>query len=229
MTAPITSSTSSKSTSSSDPLAGLSGAGGAMGKDQFIKLLVAQLTHQDPLNPQDSSQMASQLAQFSSVEQLMNINSQLTTQANSNAAVTSAITNASALSLIGKTVMVQDPQIAVGGTDATLNVSADIPTAGGKLTLTIKDANGNTVAVRDLGAATSGRKTFALGDATAGLTAGTYTASFSLTDGTGAVTNPPAISSVRVDGVTYGPSGASITSGGRTYSIGSVMQVFSTN
>ena len=46
-----------------------------LGKDDFMKLLVAQMQHQDPLNPSDSSQMAAQLAQFSSLEQLTNISS----------------------------------------------------------------------------------------------------------------------------------------------------------
>ncbi|MBI1809877.1 MAG: hypothetical protein HYR75_08290 [Gemmatimonadetes bacterium] len=229
MTAPIGSSTTTPTSSTTDPLAGLAGAGGAMGKDQFIQLLVAQLTHQDPMNPADSSQMASQLAQFSSVEQLMNINSQLTAQASSGAAMTSAVNNNSALNLIGKTVMVQDPQIAVGGTNATMNVSADIPSSGGTLTLTVKDQNGNTVRTQNIGAVTGGRQTYSLAGITTGLPAGNYTASFALTDGNGTVTNPATITSLRVDGVSYGTNGASITSGGRTISIGSVMQVFGTN
>ena len=49
-----------------------------MGKEQFLKLLVAQMKNQDPLNPMDGTQMASQLAQFSTVEQLQNANSTLT-------------------------------------------------------------------------------------------------------------------------------------------------------
>ncbi|HZF68981.1 MAG TPA: flagellar hook capping FlgD N-terminal domain-containing protein [Gemmatirosa sp.] len=51
--------------------------GGEMGKDAFLKLLVAQMKHQDPLNPMDGQQMAAQLAQFSSVEQLIDANSRL--------------------------------------------------------------------------------------------------------------------------------------------------------
>lgn len=51
---------------------------GKMGKDEFLKLLVAQMKNQDPLNPQDGQQMAAQLAQFSSVEQLQNANDTLT-------------------------------------------------------------------------------------------------------------------------------------------------------
>ena len=52
--------------------------GGKLGKDEFLKLLVAQLTNQDPMNPADGQQMAAQLAQFSSVEQLQSANATLT-------------------------------------------------------------------------------------------------------------------------------------------------------
>ena len=49
----------------------------ALGKDEFLKLLVAQMKNQDPMNPMDGQQMAAQLAQFSSVEQLINANDTL--------------------------------------------------------------------------------------------------------------------------------------------------------
>ena len=62
---------------SSGAPSGLAGAGGKMGKDEFLKLLVAQMKHQDPLNPMDGQQMAAQLAQFSSVEQLVSANERL--------------------------------------------------------------------------------------------------------------------------------------------------------
>ena len=45
-----------------------------MGRDEFLKLLVAQMKHQDPLNPMDGKDMVAQLAQFSSVEQLIALN-----------------------------------------------------------------------------------------------------------------------------------------------------------
>lgn len=54
-------------------------AGGAMGKDQFVQLLVAEMKNQDPMNAMDGKELAAQLAQFSSVEQLMNMNSKLDT------------------------------------------------------------------------------------------------------------------------------------------------------
>ncbi len=49
----------------------------AMGKDDFLKLFVAQLQNQDPLAPKDGSEMASQLAQFNSLEQMINMNKAL--------------------------------------------------------------------------------------------------------------------------------------------------------
>ncbi|MGI8507775.1 MAG: flagellar hook assembly protein FlgD [Gemmatimonadaceae bacterium] len=52
-------------------------AGGAMGKDQFVKLLVTEMKNQDPLSPMDGKELAAQLAQFSSVEQLVNVNTKL--------------------------------------------------------------------------------------------------------------------------------------------------------
>ena len=48
-----------------------------LGQDAFLKLLITQLQHQDPTKPQDTNQMLSQLAQFSSLEQLVEISESL--------------------------------------------------------------------------------------------------------------------------------------------------------
>jgi len=72
-----------------------------MDKDTFLKLLVAQMKYQDPLQPTDSAQMMSQLAQFSSVEGLNNLNRQIT-------ALGLSQDFSSAVSMIGKTVSYKD-------------------------------------------------------------------------------------------------------------------------
>ena len=54
-------------------------AGGVLGKEEFLNLLVTQLTYQDPMNPMDSTQSIAQLAQFSALEQMQNVNTQIET------------------------------------------------------------------------------------------------------------------------------------------------------
>ena len=54
-------------------------AGGELGKDEFLTLLITQMQNQDPLNPMDNTEMIAQLAQFSSLEQMQNLNESFTT------------------------------------------------------------------------------------------------------------------------------------------------------
>ena len=74
--------------------------GSALGKDDFMNLLVAQLQNQDPLNPMDSTAFTSQLAEFSSLEQLSNVNENLEYLQ----MYQSSINNAQAVSFIGKNI-----------------------------------------------------------------------------------------------------------------------------
>lgn len=52
-----------------------------LGKDDFLKLLMAQLTHQDPMEPMDNSQFIAQMAQFTSLEQMYNMSNGFTKMA----------------------------------------------------------------------------------------------------------------------------------------------------
>lgn len=69
-------------------------------KDDFLNLLITQLQHQDPLKPTDSVEFTAQLAQFSSLEQLGNVNDNLLELQNFQA----SINNSQAVSLIGKDI-----------------------------------------------------------------------------------------------------------------------------
>ncbi len=232
MTTPITSNSSSAAgqsnqtgASSSGQISGLN-PGASLGQDAFMQLLVAQMTHQDPLAPADGTQMASQLAQFSQLEQLTNINTTLSGQSTASSGLTTAVNNSAALGLIGKTVTAQTSQIAVGP-GATSSVTTTISGTGGDLVIKILDANGNTVETKDIGQVGAGSQTVQLAGLTTGLPAGVYTTQFSLTDAAGSTTNPVSTITAKVDGVSFGTSGATVTSGPLSIPIGSIASVTS--
>ena len=79
-----------------------------LGKDEFLKMLVAQMQNQDPLSPMDGQQMAAQLAQFSSVEQLVTLNETMSNQAAGQTALLDSLGGSLTLGAIGKQVEV-DP------------------------------------------------------------------------------------------------------------------------
>ena len=88
-------------------------ASSTLGKDDFLRLLVAQLKNQDPLNPMDNSQFVAQTAQFSSLEQLQNMNATLAQNSEWNMLLSQTINNTMATSLIGKWVTAESSTIAL--------------------------------------------------------------------------------------------------------------------
>jgi len=73
-------------------------------KDDFLKLLVTQLQYQDPLNPASNQEFAAQLAQFSSLEQLTQMNKSLESSLDSDAVLANTINNSLATGFLGKEV-----------------------------------------------------------------------------------------------------------------------------
>ncbi len=109
--------------------------------DTFILLLTTQLQNQDPLDPMDSSQFTSQLAQFAGVEQSINTNKKLDQLI---ALQTSNMLNG-AVSYVGRTVEVISDQLALK--DETATISYGIDTNAAKTTINIVTEDGQTVRV----------------------------------------------------------------------------------
>ncbi|HEX3865692.1 MAG TPA: flagellar hook capping FlgD N-terminal domain-containing protein, partial [Gemmatimonadaceae bacterium] len=181
--------------------------GGALGENEFMQLLVAQLQNQDPMNPMDGDQMASELAQFSSLEQLQSINTTLTGQSSSASTLLGAVQSTAAIATIGHTVLATGNQVQVGGSTPSGSVTADIAAAATTATLNIYNSAGVQVGTESLGALAAGQQTFNISDATSGLGAGTYTYSISATDSTGAAVGVTTYMSGVIDGVSSGQNG----------------------
>ncbi len=189
-------------------------AGGALGKDQFLQLLVAQMKHQDPLNPMDGQQMAAQLAQFSSVEQLTQINENLSTQSSGQAALATLLANNGAFGAVGKTVVVAANRVDTSN-GAPAAVLADVPAGARTATLRVYDERGTEVASQSLGGVSEGRRTFTLSGAAKTMKGGTYSYVVETTDAAGTTTSQaPTYVTGRVDGVRFTSVGPVVTIGG---------------
>jgi flagellar basal-body rod modification protein FlgD len=122
-----------------------------MGKDDFLKLLVAQLQNQDPLNPADSTQFTAQLAQFSSLEQLQNINDSLSSFKSSE----STTNNIQSADFIGKTVTATGNSIGVANGKAD-PIRFDLNNNADNVYLQVYDKYGNFVSDIQAGALKGG-------------------------------------------------------------------------
>lgn len=121
-------------------LLGKAGGTQAMGKDDFLKLLVTQLQNQDPLNPSDPTEFTAQLAQFSSLEQLFAVNDSLTQLASSK----TDMERLSALSLLGREVTADGGTFRLGKEGATLGYRLEA--SAKEVAVNVLDAAGKAVA-----------------------------------------------------------------------------------
>jgi flagellar basal-body rod modification protein FlgD len=126
-------------TSGSSTVSQVTGAGTIAGNfNTFLQLLTTQLKNQSPLDPLDTNQFTQQLVQFASVEQQMNMNTQLQALV----ALQQTAQNSQALGFVGKTVTVN------GSTAPLVNGKAQWtfnPTSPATATLTVTDSTGQTV------------------------------------------------------------------------------------
>ena len=111
----------------------------SVGKDEFMKLLLAQLKNQDPLKPMDGTDFAAQLAQFSSLEQLSNLNTAIQTQSVNQM----TLGYAQSVNMIGKEVVASGNTVTANGqpTDLSYNLANDAQS----VTISIMDKNGKLV------------------------------------------------------------------------------------
>ena len=126
-----------------------------MGQTEFLNMLVAQLKNQDPLNPMDNQNFASQLAQFSQLEQLIGINKTLTEGSGSGVS--------SMASFLGHEVVLKDTAAHIEGGKGP-NLSINVPTGLQSARLDVIKSEGGVAQSLslDLGQVKPGQQVYAL-------------------------------------------------------------------
>jgi flagellar basal-body rod modification protein FlgD len=129
---------------------------GAMDQTDFLKLMTTQLTTQDPFNPVDNTQMVAQMAQFSQVAGIAEMNKSLATIAA--AMQPGRLTDAA--SWIGRSMLVQS-DIATPLRDGAYAGEIDLPQGATDVSLALVDRNGAVVHSEQFGARGAGTLSFA--------------------------------------------------------------------
>lgn len=148
-----------------------------LGKDAFMSLLLTQMKNQDPTTPLKSHEMAAQLAQFTSLEKLTNIDKGIEGLTKSQ----EPSHNYEALSLIGKVITTDSSKVNHATRDQAHDITFQLPKDVSEVQVVIKDEQGNTIRTLKAGNLKAGKNEIPwngeMEDGTQAQ-AGNYTASF---------------------------------------------------
>jgi flagellar basal-body rod modification protein FlgD len=199
----------------------------SLGKDDFLKLLVSQLKNQDPMNPMQGTEFASQLAQFSSVEQLQNLNATLTQSVQANQIMTQSIGNSLAATLIGKDVKATGSTFTTTGT-GPVHLGYTLPAGIDKAVVRIYDASGGLVRTLQGTGTASGDNTFTwdgANDQGTQVPGGKYTFKVEALDAKGAPVTASPFMEGTIGGVRFKSDGAYFVIDGTEVALADVLEI----
>lgn len=126
-----------------------------LGQQEFLQLLVAQMQNQDPVNPMDGAEFASQLAEFNSVEQLINVNNGLKVLQSSQDLMSSSLTNSMAVSLTGKQVKALSNTIHLSA-EGSSDIQFELNNSADSVDIIIRNASGTEIRSETLNGLSTG-------------------------------------------------------------------------
>jgi flagellar basal-body rod modification protein FlgD len=194
-----------------------------LGKDDFLNLLITQLQNQDPLSPMDSTEFSAQLAQFSSLEQLSNVNDNLETMQLFQA----SLNNSQAVAFIGKSIKASGDSflMAEGVPD---EIHFELAGDAEDVYINIYDADGNFVATQQEGSLKAGAQR-ASWDGTDHegnkLQDGVYHFEIMAVDVNNEMVDATTFTTGKVSGVTYKNGSSYLLSGEQMIPLGNVIEV----
>lgn len=201
---------------SSESLQTLQTSSTTMGKDDFLKMMIAQLQHQDPLNPLDGTDFTAQLAQFSSLEQLNNMNTQLETLG----LYQSSLNNTQSVSLLGKEITAIGNVIKVDG--ASVDLAYNLSETA-NVTIRIYDEGANLVDTLELGTQQEGENSVTLD--CSNVAAGNYTFDVSAKDANGNAISAYTMLTGKVTGVSFEEGFPVLSVNGQDIPFGNIISV----
>ncbi|MFH1570567.1 MAG: flagellar hook assembly protein FlgD [Gemmatimonadota bacterium] len=201
-----------------------------LGKDDFLRLLTVQLQYQDPLNPMENTEFIAQMAQFSSLEQLQNMNTSLAKSQGSDAELSANLQNNLVASLVGKTVEVPTAEVEYDG-DHSSSIGYRLDSGARDASVQVLDGRGQLVAEFPLDAAQRRGEVEWDGRSSQGteVPAGAYLVLVRATDAVGNAVRAQAVEAVRVDAVRFDSQGARIWAGGHELSLEDLQGVVAAN
>ncbi len=219
---------SQASSSSSGQASSALASSQTLNENDFLQMLVTELKNQDPTNPLQSTDLAAQLAQFSSVSELQTLNQNVQNSTNANLMMTQSISNTMAATLIGKKIQVDTSSITYdGSTQPTLGFN--IPSSAADVQIKITNADGTVVRTIDNGAAVSGDNSVTWDgkdDSGNAVPAGNYMFSVTATDSQGNAITSTQYMLGTVQGVKFGSNGASLLVDGTDVNLSDVQEIF---
>lgn len=192
-----------------------------LGKDDFLRLLTMQLQYQDPLNPMDNTQFISQMAQFSSLEQLQNMNKSLGDKSAAADQLQAAFLKSQAASLVGKQVEVATSEAVYDGVHST-SLSYRLAPGANQAHLQILDANNQLVRDFELSSRQSYGKVKWNGKSSGGIAvpSGAYRVVIAAQDANGQpVLGGEVLEGLKVEAVRYTGQEPRLWAGEREYSM----------
>lgn len=174
--------------------------GPILGKDDFLAMLVAQLRNQDPLNPMDGAEYAAQLAQFSTVEQLLDIGKKLDGQSADLAQNVLVGQSQLGSALIGREVTLRGAALSSDG-DLPGRIILELPEGANQVGIEVFDSSGKKVGTQSFGTQEAGRADLTL-DAMS-LPEGTYSYKVTALDSSGQDVAYEAFTVGVVDGMSF--------------------------
>lgn len=198
-----------------------------LGKDDFLNLLVVQLQNQDPLEPLQDTEFIAQLAQFSSVEQLKNINDGIAANAQLDYLLSQTISNTLATQLIGKYVKASGNSIELSSGDKAV-LSFDLGGDASTVKIKIYDSNGSlvrTLEQKDLEAGFHEITWDGENSDGVDLASGLYTFSVAAENSEGEAIKATTMIAGRVDGVSYDNNTAYLIIDGRKILFSNILEI----